>query len=123
MGVLNGTGVIINSQMAYLTVGMMLGILFPTLIFGSVFAYAIVLVIPFLSVFVFLGALLTKGYNFVAPLLLTQVSGGMIYCMALFLVLLFSIITGWGQEYEGPEGKVVRSPQRIVKQDTKSGSI
>ncbi|EKN66632.1 Na+/H+ antiporter family protein [Neobacillus bataviensis LMG 21833] len=75
------------------------------------FANAIVLVIPFLSVFVFLGALLSKGYDFVSPLLLTQVSSGMIYCMVLFLVLLFSIITGWGREYEGLEGKAVSNPQ------------
>ncbi|QCJ40850.1 Na+/H+ antiporter NhaC family protein [Bacillus sp. S3] len=77
------------------------------------FANAIVLVIPFLSVFVFLGALLSKGYDFVAPLLLTQVSSGMIYCMVLFLVLLSSIITGWGREYEGSEGKVVSNPQEM----------
>ncbi|MBA9026421.1 Na+/H+ antiporter NhaC family protein [Peribacillus huizhouensis] len=75
------------------------------------FANSIVLVIPFLSVFVFLGALLTKGYDFVAPLLLTEVSSGMIYCMVLFLVLLFSIITGWGRQYEGLEGKAVSNPQ------------
>ncbi|MDR7078444.1 Na+/H+ antiporter NhaC [Neobacillus niacini] len=75
------------------------------------FANAIVLVVPFLSVFVFLGALLSKGYDFVAPLLLTQVSRGMIYCMVLFLVLLFSIITGWGRQYEGLEGKAVSHPQ------------
>ncbi|WP_062106105.1 Na+/H+ antiporter NhaC family protein [Bacillus niameyensis] len=78
------------------------------------FANAIVLVIPFLSVFVFLGALLTKGYDFVPPLLLTQVSSGMIYCMVLFLVLLFSIITGWGREYEGSRGEVVRNPQEYT---------
>lgn len=69
------------------------------------FANAIVLVVPFLSVFVFIGALLSKGYDFVAPLTLTQVSSGMIYCMVLFFVLLFSIVTGWGRIYEGPEGK------------------
>lgn len=75
------------------------------------FANSIVLVIPFLSVFVFLGALLTQGYDFVAPLLLTQISSGMIYCMVLFLVLLFSVITGWGRKYEGLEGKAVSNPQ------------
>lgn len=72
------------------------------------FANAIVLVVPFLSVFVFLGALLTGGYDFVQPLTLTQVASGMIYCVMLFLVLLFSVITGWGRDYEGPEGKPVR---------------
>lgn len=77
------------------------------------FANGIVLVVPFLSVFVFIGALLTKGYDFVAPLSLTQVSGGMIYCVMLFLVLLFSVITGWGRDYEGPEGEPVRQPSSV----------
>jgi Na+/H+ antiporter NhaC len=80
------------------------------------FANAIVLVIPFLSVFVFLGALLSEGYDFIAPLTLTQVSSGMIYCMMLFLVLLFSIITGWGRQFEGSEGKAVSKPQEHTKQ-------
>lgn len=74
------------------------------------FANAIVLVIPFLSVFVFLGALLSSGYDFVQPLTLTQVASGMIYCVMLFLVLLFSVITGWGRDYEGPDGRPVRKP-------------
>lgn len=78
------------------------------------FANAIVLVIPFLSVFVFLGALLSDGYDFIKPLTLTQVSSGMIYCMMLFLVLLFSVITGWGRQFEGSEGKPVSNPQEYT---------
>ncbi|WP_419887579.1 Na+/H+ antiporter NhaC family protein [Neobacillus niacini] len=80
------------------------------------FANAIVLVIPFLSVFVFLGALLSDGYDFIKPLTLTQVSSGMIYCMMLFLVLLFSIITGWGRQFEGAEGKPVSNKQEPTNQ-------
>ncbi len=72
------------------------------------FANSIVLVVPFLSVFVFIGGLLTQGYDFVEPLSLTQVAGGMFYCMVLFVVLLFSVITGWGRQYEGPEGRPVK---------------
>jgi len=72
------------------------------------FAHGIVLVVPFLSVFVFLGALLTAGYDFVAPLSVTDVSQGLFYSMILFLVLLFSVITGWGRQYEGPDGEPVR---------------
>jgi Na+/H+ antiporter NhaC len=75
------------------------------------FANSIVLVVPFLSVFVFLGALLSNGYDFVAPLLLTEVSSGMIYSMTLFVVLLFSVITGWGRQYEGSDGKPVKISQ------------
>ena len=75
------------------------------------FANSIVLVVPFLSVFVFLGALLTSGYDFVAPLSLIEISSGLIYCMILFVVLLFSVITGWGRQYEGPDGKPVKHLQ------------
>lgn len=82
------------------------------------FANAIVLVIPFLSVFVFLGALLSGGYDFIKPLSLTQVSSGMIYCMMLFLVLLFSIITGWGRQFEGSDGKPVNNPQEYTNKST-----
>lgn len=74
------------------------------------FANAIVLTVPFLSVFVFIGALLTKGYDFVEPLSLTEVGAGMFYCKILFLVLLISVMTGWGRQYEGEGGKPVKKP-------------
>ncbi|MBO6164736.1 MAG: Na+/H+ antiporter NhaC family protein [Lachnospiraceae bacterium] len=69
------------------------------------FANAIVLAVPFLSVFVLIGSMLTGGYDFVDPVSLTQVAGHMIYCYLLFAVLLVSVITGWGRIYEGPDGK------------------
>ncbi len=68
------------------------------------FANSIAVAVPFLSVFVFLGALLSKGYDFVEPLSLVQVSSGMFYSIMLFIVLLFSIFTGWGRQFEGEEG-------------------
>lgn len=73
------------------------------------FANAIVLAVPFLSVFVFIGTILTGGYDFVEPLSPTQVAGGMIYCMILFIVLLFSIFTGWGRQFEGENGEPVKN--------------
>lgn len=79
------------------------------------FANAIVLAVPFLSVFVFIGALLTKGYDFVEPLSITQISINMFYCFTLFLVLLFSVITGWGRIFEGPGGDPVQGKQGIQK--------
>ena len=72
------------------------------------FANSLPVVVPFLSAFVFIGALLSQGYDFVAPLSITQISSGMIYCMVLFFVLLFSVLTGWGRTFEGPEGKPVK---------------
>lgn len=71
------------------------------------FANALAVVVPFLSVFVFLGSLLTQGYDFVEPLQLVDISKGMIYSFVLFFTLLFSIITGWGRQYEGANGKPV----------------
>ena len=73
------------------------------------FANSIVLAVPFLSVFVFIGSSLTAGYEYADALSVTQVSGFMFYCFSLFLVLLFSVITGWGRAYEGAYGKPVRT--------------
>lgn len=74
------------------------------------FANAIVLACPFLSVFVLIGATLTQGYDFVAPLSLTQVAPFMLYSMLLFFVLLASVLTGWGRRFEGPDGAPVKEP-------------
>ncbi len=74
------------------------------------FANSLPVVVPFLSCFAFIGALLSQGYDFVEPLSIVQVASGMIYCVVLFFVLLFSVLTGWGRVYEGPDGKPVKSP-------------
>ncbi len=76
------------------------------------FANAIVLAVPFLSVFVFIGALLTSGYDFIEPLSLGQIGSCMIYCFALFAVLMVSVITGWGRKYEGADGRPEKTPQQ-----------
>lgn len=72
------------------------------------FANGIVLNVPFLSVFAFVGTSLTGGYDFVNPVPLTQVAGGMFYSAILFLVLLISVLTGFGRAFEGKNGEVVR---------------
>jgi Na+/H+ antiporter NhaC len=50
-------------------------------------------IIPFLSVFVFIGSALTG----LSPVV---VAGGTIYGFALFFVFLVSVITGWGRKTE-----------------------
>jgi hypothetical protein len=75
-------------------------------------ANAIVLAVPFLSVFVLIGSMLTGGYDFAAPVSLTQVAGHMIYCYLLFAVLLISVLTGWGRIYEGEDGKPSKQPPK-----------
>lgn len=72
------------------------------------FANAIVLNVPFLSVFVFIGTTLTGGYEMAEQVTVTQVAGSMYYSMMLFVVLLFSVITGWGRIYEGKNGEAVK---------------
>lgn len=71
------------------------------------FANSLALTIPFLSVFVFIGSTLTGGYEYAEALSVTQVSSHMYYCYLLFLVLLFSVVTGWGRKYEGEDGMPV----------------
>lgn len=80
------------------------------------FANALAVMVPFLSVFVFLGALLTQGYDFVEPLQLAEISKGMIYSIVLFITLFFSVVTGWGRQYEGPNGEPMKkaSPDLIA---------
>lgn len=72
------------------------------------FANGIACVVPFLSAFVFIGTLLAKGYDFVAPLSPVQVFSGSIYPFALTAVLIFSIAVGWGRRFEGEAGKELK---------------
>ncbi len=72
------------------------------------FANALAVAVPFLSVFVLIGTTLTQGYDFVAPLSLTQVSCYMFYSILLFFVLLTSVLTGWGRRFEGADGEPVK---------------
>lgn len=82
------------------------------------FVNALVVAVPFLSVFVLIGTTLTQGYDFVAPLSLTQVSCYMFYSILLFFVLLASVLTGWGRKSEGPDGEPVKSrPQGQAQAD------
>lgn len=60
-------------------------------------------IIPFMSVFVFIGVACT-GLSPVA------VAGGTIYGYALFGTFLVSVLTGWGRSYEGKDGKPVKEP-------------
>lgn len=64
--------------------------------------------VPFVSCYIFLTSQLTAGYDFVEPLTALQVSTGMVYPVLLFCVLMFSIFTGWGRAFEGPNGEPVK---------------
>lgn len=53
-------------------------------------------IIPFMSVFVFIGSAMTK----LSPVI---VAGGTIYAFCLFLTFLVAVLTGWGRRQEVPE--------------------
>ena len=61
-------------------------------------------IIPFMSVFVFIGSALS-GQSPVA------VFGGTFYGFTLFLTFLVSVLTGWGRAYETKDGKVAKEEQ------------
>ncbi|OTA27573.1 sodium:proton antiporter [Alloscardovia macacae] len=66
------------------------------------FANGLAVCIPFLSVFVFIGSSLTSGYaeNGVVAVSVVELSAHMVYPALIFLVLLGSVLTGWGRIYE-----------------------
>jgi Na+/H+ antiporter NhaC len=66
------------------------------------FANSLPVSLPFLSVFVFITAALSG----LSP---AAVAGGLIYPMVLFLVLCFSVLTGWGRIYEVEYEKIVKT--------------
>ena len=55
-------------------------------------------IVPFMSVFVFIGAALTG----LSPV---EVAGGTVYAFALFGTFLFAVITGWGRKHEDEPAK------------------
>lgn len=55
-------------------------------------------IVPFMSVFVFIGAALTG----LSPV---EVAGGTVYAFALFGTFLVAVITGWGRKHEDEPAK------------------
>ncbi|MCD8139153.1 MAG: hypothetical protein LUE17_05155 [Planctomycetaceae bacterium] len=59
--------------------------------------------IPFMSVFVFIGAALTG----LSPI---TVALGTVYAVTLFATMLVAVLTGWGLIFEGRDGEALRTP-------------
>ncbi len=68
-------------------------------------ANSIPAIVPFMSVFVFIGVV----FSGLSPVL---VALGSIYPIALFFTLIISIITGWGRTYEDENGESVKQPNK-----------
>lgn len=68
-------------------------------------------IIPFTSAFIFIVVVCVQGlmadYSFIQPINPMQLAYATFHSIALFLVFMFSIYTGWGRAYEGDNGEEV----------------
>ena len=71
------------------------------------FVNSIPVVIPFLSVFVFISVALSG----LSPVDLAR---GLVYPVTLFVTLLVAVLTGWGLRYEGSDGRPVSEAPKSV---------
>ncbi|WP_394266890.1 Na+/H+ antiporter NhaC family protein [Anaerotignum sp.] len=73
------------------------------------FASTIPVIIPFTSSFIFIVITcvnsLMEEYSFIEAINPIRLSFSSFHCIALFFVFLLSVFTGWGREYEGPNGE------------------
>lgn len=69
------------------------------------FALGLASVVPVLSAYLFIGALLTSGYEGTPALSTFALFPVTIYPLALTAVMLVAVITGWGRRFEGPDGQ------------------
>ena len=75
------------------------------------FANTIPTVIPFISAFVFIVLIVIQGlqgeYSFIKEVNPINIALSAFYPLTLFVVLAFSVITGWGRKFEGENGEPV----------------
>ena len=69
-------------------------------------------VIPFLSAYLFIGAQLTGGYDHLDPVSIQTMFVSTVYPLALTVVMVFAVLTGWGRRFEGPGGALATRPTK-----------
>lgn len=69
-------------------------------------------IIPVTSAFIFIALSCVQGlmdsYTFVQEVSPVSLAGASLHCWFLFVVLVFSVLSGWGRKYEGPNGEPVK---------------
>ena len=79
------------------------------------FASTLSVIIPFTSSFIFIVISCITGlleeYTFIHAINPIALAGATFHCIALFGVFLFSVLTGWGRVYEGPDGERVKAKE------------
>jgi len=76
------------------------------------FASTLPVLIPVTSSFIFIVSTCISGlvadFSFIEVFNPAKLAYSTLHCIALFFVLMFSVITGWGRTYEGPNGERVK---------------
>lgn len=79
-------------------------------------------IIPFTSAFIFIVVVCVQGlmadYSFIQPINPMQLAYATFHSIGLFLVFMYSIFTGWGRAYEGPNGEEV--PAKVYEEMQKN---
>ena len=74
------------------------------------FSLGLASVVPILSAYLFIGALLTTGYEGVPAISTFGLFPVTLYPLVLTAVMIVAVWTGWGRRFEGVEGAVERQP-------------
>lgn len=77
------------------------------------FAMGIAAVVPGVSAFLLIGAMLTAGHEGVPEVAMTSLFVAVIYPLALTVVMIVAVLTGWGRRFEGPNGEPVREQPEL----------
>lgn len=76
------------------------------------FANTIPVIVPVISAFIFIVVVVVQGlqgeYSFIQDLNPLKIAISTLYPICLFIVLGFSVMTGWGREFEGKNGERVK---------------
>lgn len=78
------------------------------------FALGVPSIVPILSAYLFIGALLTTGYEESPALSTFELFPVTLYPLALTVVIIIAVITGWGRTFEGSAGAAVKTREEIA---------
>lgn len=82
----------------------------------AAFSSTLPVMIPFTSVFIAIAMGAVNGvradFAFIPEVSPIDISQNMIFCLVYPLVFLVSILTGWGRDYEGQNGEVVKNSKK-----------
>lgn len=85
------------------------------------FALGLASVVPVLSAYLFIGALLTSGYEGTPALSTFDLFPVTLYPLILTAIMIFAAWTGWGRSFEGADGAPVKASPSLAQ--TRKASV